>query len=88
MSAQETLSIFRIDALEAISGEVGHRPEIDILDGMTADAAERAGEEALGRWVRSGAQTPTPLELLERGEFTAFEDALERWLRDSGLLEG
>ena len=54
---------------------------------MTADAAERAGAGALASWLRSTGDSPTPLELLERGEFTAFEDALERWLRDSGLLE-
>jgi len=87
LSDEEVLAIFHVDALEAIGGDLAHRPEIELLDGLTADAAERAGRGALARWIRSLAEAPTPLELLERGEFTAFEDALERWLRDSGLLQ-
>lgn len=87
LSDEESLAIFKLDALAAIGADYGHRPEIDILDGMTADATERAGAGALASWVRSTVEAPTPLELLERGEFAAFEDALERWLRDSGLLE-
>ena len=78
------LTIFQLDALAAIGGDYG--PEVDILDGMTADAAERAGAGALAAWVRSDAESPTPLELLRGRHFGAFEDALERWLRDSGVL--
>ena len=87
LSEEETLAIFKLDALSAIGGQYGHRPDVHILDSMTADAAERAGAGALAAWLRSTGDSPTPLELLERGEFTAFEDALERWLRDSGVLE-
>ncbi|MGD0197019.1 MAG: hypothetical protein ABSC56_03795 [Solirubrobacteraceae bacterium] len=86
LSDEETLTIFKLDPLAAISG--GYGPEVDILDGMTAEAAELAGAGALVSWVRSTVESPTPLELLERGDFAAFEDALERWLRDSGVLSG
>jgi hypothetical protein len=86
LSDDEVLSIFRLDPLEALGGEHHHRPEIELLDAMTADAAELAGAGALASWVRSSAERPPPLELLRRREFPAFEDALERWLRDSGLL--
>jgi cytosine/adenosine deaminase-related metal-dependent hydrolase len=88
LSDAELLAIFGLDALSAIGGDYGHRPEVNVLDGMTADAAQRAGEGAIASWVRSSVERPTPLELLEQGRFADFEDALERWLRDSGLLDG
>jgi hypothetical protein len=85
---EESLAIFQLDALEAIGGDHEHRPEIDILDSMTAEAAELVGDGPLARWVRSSATAPTPLELLTRRDFVAFEDELERWLRDSGVIPG
>jgi hypothetical protein len=88
LSDDEALAIFQIDALAAIGGEYEHRPEIEILDSMTEEAAELVGAGSLTRWVRSSSTTPTPLELLEHQDFLAFEDALERWLRDSGVVPG
>jgi hypothetical protein len=88
LTDDEALAIFRLDALAAIGGDVDHRPEVDIIDALTSEAAELVGEVSLARWVRSAASTPTPLELLERGDFHAFEDALDRWLRDSGVVPG
>jgi hypothetical protein len=86
LSDDEALEIFQVDALTAIGGDLDHRPEIDILDAMTQEAAELVGDGPLARWVRSSATAPTGLELLERRDFVAFEDALERWLRDSGVI--
>ncbi len=86
LTDDEALTIFQLDALEALSGDHAHRPEIDILDSMTAEAAELVGDGPLARWVRSTTASPNPLELLGRGDFIAFEDALERWLRDSGVI--
>jgi hypothetical protein len=88
LSDDEALAIFQIDALAAIGGEYEHRPEIEVLDSMTEEAAELVGAGPLTRWVRSCATTPTPLELLEQRDFLAFEDALDRWLRDSGVVPG
>ena len=86
LSDDELLAIFELDPLAAIGGELAYRPEIEILDGLTAEAAELAGEGSLARWVRSSAESPTPIALLERGDWLAFEDALDRWLRDSGIV--
>jgi hypothetical protein len=83
---EEILAIFKLDPLSAISGEYDHLPQFEVLDGLTAEAAELAGEGSLARWVRSSAESPTPIELLERGDWLAFEDALDRWLRDSGIV--
>jgi hypothetical protein len=88
LSDDEALAIFQIDALAAIGGEYEHRPEIEILDSMTEEAAELVGAGPLTRWIRLSATRPTPLELLEQRDFLAFEDALERWLRDSGVVPG
>jgi hypothetical protein len=98
-SDEEGLAIFELDALAAIAGEHRHRPEVGILDALTREADERLGGGAVARWVRRGTGSGAgagagvgagpsgpgaPLELLERGEFAAFEDALVGWMRDSG----
>ncbi len=76
LSDEEALAVFELDALSAIAGEVTHRPEVEIVDALTAEAAERLGESALARWVRAGAPAARPLDLLLAGRFAAFEDAL------------
>jgi hypothetical protein len=76
LSDEETLAIFELDALAAIAGEVEHRPEVEILDVLTAEAAERLGGGGLARWVRAGPPAARPLDLLLSGDFGAFEDAL------------
>ena len=78
LTDEETLAIFELDALAAIAGEVEHRPEVEILDALTAEAAEALGEGALPRWLRAGAPGSRPLDLLLAGDFAAFEDALAR----------
>jgi hypothetical protein len=78
LSDDEALEIFELDALAAIAGEVEHRPEIIILDAISAEAAQTLGEEALARWVRAGRPGARPLDLLTAGDFAAFEDALAR----------
>jgi hypothetical protein len=85
LSDDEALAIFRLDPLAAIAGEHLHRPEIEILDALTAEADSLVGAAALRRWMRSSASTPTPVERLERGDFGGFEAALADWLRDSGV---
>ena len=65
LSDEEALAIFALDALEAIAGETGHRPEVSILDAMTAEAEETLGDGALSRWLRAGqprraSARPTP----------------------------
>jgi hypothetical protein len=78
LSDEETLAIFELDALSAIAGEVAHRPEVEILDALTAEAAELLGASVLARWLRAGPPAGRPLDLLLAGDFGAFEDALTR----------
>jgi hypothetical protein len=76
LSDEEALAIFSLDALEAISGDVEHRPEIGILDTITAEAAQALGDGALPRWLRAGQPGRRPLDLLLAADFPGFEDAL------------
>ena len=83
LSDDETLAIFALGALEAIAGDVGHRPEVQILDAITAEAAERLGGDVLARWLRAG-PAARPLDLLLAGDFSGFEDALARRVASAG----
>jgi hypothetical protein len=83
LSDEEALAIFQLDALGAIAGDVGHRPEVEILDVLTAEAAERLDDAALARWVRAGGAGSSPIDLLLAGDFGAFEDALGRRLDEA-----
>jgi len=76
LSDEETLAVFGLDALQAIGGDVAHRPEVAILDAMTAEAAELLTQPALARWLRAGPPGGRPLDRLLAGDFEGFEDAL------------
>jgi hypothetical protein len=82
LSDDETLAIFSLDALDAIAGDVEHRPEVEILNVLSAEADEVLGPGALARWLRAGRAPARPLDLLLSGDFGAFEDALARRLRE------
>jgi len=84
LTDEEALAIFGLDALAAIAGEFGHRPEIDILDVLTAEAAELLTEGVLARWVRSGRPPARPIDMLAAGDFGVFEDALARRVDEVG----
>jgi hypothetical protein len=80
LTDDEALAIFALQPLEAIAGDVGHRPEVAILDDLSREAQERLGPGALPRWLRAGPPGGRPLDLLIGGDFAAFEDALGRRL--------
>jgi len=84
LSDDEALAIFELDALGAIAGDIAHRPEIVILDVLTADADERLGAGGLARWLRAGRPPARPIDLLLAARFGAFEDALARRVEEAG----
>jgi hypothetical protein len=85
LSDEEALAIFELGALEAIAGDVAHRPEVEILDELTREAAEACGGAALlARWVRAGTAGARPIDLLLRGDFAAFEDVLAARVAEAG----
>jgi len=83
LSDEEVLAIFDLDALDAIAGEVEHRPEVEILAALSAEADERLPPGALARWLRAGRPRSRPLDLLLGGDFGAFEDALARRIEEA-----
>ena len=76
LSDEELIRTLDATALELLGGELDHRPELQILLDLLADAEERAGA-ALRRWVRASGPYGRPIELLTGRYFAAFEDAVE-----------
>lgn len=73
------------DPLELIGGDLDHKPQLPILLALTEEAAERAGEGVLRRWVRVAGRHGRPIDLLTAQDYAAFEDALED-LRERGFV--
>jgi hypothetical protein len=77
LADEELIRTLDASALELLSGELDHRPELPILLDLLADAEERAGAAVLRRWVRASGRHGRPVDLLTARDFAAFEDALD-----------
>jgi hypothetical protein len=77
LSDDELLAVLDEDALTVITDELDHRPEVPLLLQLTAEPAERLGEERFKRWVRASGPKGRPLDHLLTRDFGAFEDALD-----------
>ena len=77
LSDEELIRTLDASALELLSGELDHRPELGILLDLLADAQERAGAAVLRRWVRAAGPHGRPVDLLTGRDFGGFEDALD-----------
>jgi hypothetical protein len=77
LSDEELIRTLDASALELLSGELDHRPELPILLDLLADAEERAGAAMLARWVRASGPRGVPVDLLTARDFGAFEAALD-----------
>jgi hypothetical protein len=76
LTDDELCGVLETDPISIITGDLDHRPEVQILLDLTEDI----DEQVLRRWVRTG-----PLDLLLRRDFPAFEDAVDD-LRRRGLV--
>lgn len=76
LTDDELCGVLETDPLSIITGDLDHRPEVQIL----LDLTDGIDEPVLRRWVRTG-----PLDLLLRRDFPAFEDAVDD-LRRRGLV--
>ncbi len=82
----ELIRTLDASALELLSGELDHRPELPILEALLAAPAERVGPATLQRWMRAkGPRGHRPVDLLTARDFPAFEDALAD-LDDRGFV--
>lgn len=77
LTDEELIRTLDASALELLSGELDHRPELPILLDLLADAEERSGADVLRRWVRAGGAHGVPVDLLTARDFPAFEAAVE-----------
>lgn len=88
LSDDELCEILAVDPIAVITGELDHRPELNILLDLTADAAEQVGDATLRRWFRRKGPDGVPLEHLRQRDFAAFEDALDTLARRGFVLGG
>ena len=77
LSDEELIRTLDASALELLSGELDHRPELGILLDLLQEAEERAGATMLHRWARAKGPQGRPVELLTEREFARFEDAVD-----------
>ena len=73
LTDEELIRTLDASALELLSGELDHRPELPILLDLLADAEDRTGKGVLRRWVRSTGPNGRPMDHLEARDFRAFE---------------
>ena len=76
LTDDELCEVLDADPLTVIADDLAHRPEIQILLTLTAEAQEQASPAVLRRWVRAGPAGRRPLDALLQGDFGAFEEAL------------
>jgi hypothetical protein len=85
LTDDELLAALDADPLTILGGDLDHKPQLPILLTLTEEAADRAGEGVLRRWVRATGRHGRPIDLLLARDFGAFEDALED-LRERGFV--
>jgi hypothetical protein len=76
LSDDELCELLAVGPLAVLTNELDHRPELQILLDLTAEAAERVGDGLLRRWLRRRGPGGVPLEHLLGRDFGAFEDDL------------
>jgi hypothetical protein len=76
LSDDELCVVLAADPLAVLTNDLRHRPELQILLDLTAEAAERVGDGLLRRWLRRRGPAGVPLEHLLARDFGAFEDDL------------
>ena len=88
LTEDELCAILDVDPLTLLSGQLDHRPELPILLDLLAEAEKRAGAPVLRRWVRAQGAHGRPIDVLERRDFAAFEDALADLAERGFVLRG
>jgi hypothetical protein len=88
LSEEELCQILDADPLTLLSGQLEHRPELQILMSLVQEAYQQAGGSVLQRWVRATGPSGRPLDALLRRDFAAFEDALADLSQRGFVLRG
>lgn len=77
LSDDELCAVLDADPIAVLTGELAHRPELQILLDLTAEAAEQVGPGVLRRWLRRRGPNGIPFEHLRARDFASFEDDLD-----------
>ena len=88
LTDDELCDMLDADPLTVIADDLAHRPEIQILLTLTAEAQEQASPAVLRRWLRAGPPGQRPLDRLLERDFGAFEDALGALAERGFVLRG
>jgi hypothetical protein len=88
LADDELCAALDVTPLELIAGSLEHKPELPILLSITEEAAERAGEAVLQRWLRATGPRGRPLDHLAGRDFAAFEDDLVELVERGFVLRG
>jgi hypothetical protein len=88
LSDDELCEVLAADPLAVLTGDLAHRPELQILLDLTAEAAEQVGPGVLRSWLRRRGPGGIPFEHLRTRDFAAFEDDLEVLARRGFVLGG
>jgi hypothetical protein len=76
LTDDELCEVLAVDPLAIITNDLDHRPELQILLALTAEAADRVGAPTLRSWLRRRGPDGVPAEHLRARDFPAFEDDL------------
>jgi hypothetical protein len=88
LSDDELCEILAADPIAVLTGQLAHRPELQILLDLTAEAAQRVGGGVLRRWLRRRGPDGIPFEHLRARDFAAFEDDIDALARRGFVLGG
>jgi hypothetical protein len=88
LSEEELCRVLDVDPLTLLSGQLEHRPELDILLDLLAESEQRAGAAVLRRWVRAAGPRGRPIDALVSRDFAAFEAALGDLAERGFVLRG
>jgi hypothetical protein len=88
LSDDELCEVLAVDPIAVLTGQLAHRPELQILLDLTAEAAQRVGDGVLRRWLRRRGPDGIPFEHLRARDFGAFEDDLDALARRGFVLGG
>jgi hypothetical protein len=88
LSEDELCGILDADPLTLLSGQLDHRPELQILLDLLSEAEEQAGKQTLRRWVRATGPKGRPIDHLQERDFEAFEDDVDQLSSRGFLLRG
>jgi hypothetical protein len=88
LTEDELCQTLDADPLTLLSGQLDHRPELQILLDLLHEAEEKAGKHTLRRWVRATGPKGKPIDHLTARDFAAFENDVDELQNRGFLLRG